>query len=271
MGSQNVELCREIYQKLLSSYVEYFELHSAAVIDGNNKRIFNDEKLEAHHALIPLAKLPVNATGEEDNIYSLILERFMLTFAPVSKYEKKTVVLDVNGNLFTVEGRKVLDEGWKKYRKFTKKKEEENEDDFQNLDGVDFKNLTFTGAKTEEKMTKPPKHFNEASILSFMENPKDEEKEAKRVGLGTPATRHTFIPKLLKAKYIEVKNGNILITKNGERVLYLLESSLLKNLTDVGETTRWEEQLQENPAAFEKSIREFISSAVSPVAKEGRI
>lgn len=271
MGSQNVELCREIYQKLLSSYVEYFELHSTAVIDGNNKRIFNDEKLEAHHALIPLAKLPVNATGDEDNIYSLILERFMLAFASASKYEKKTVVLDVNGSLFTVEGRKVLDEGWKKYRKFTKKKEEENEDDFQNLDDVDFNNLTFTGAKIEEKMTKPPKHFNEASILSFMENPKDEEKEAKRVGLGTPATRHTFIPKLMKSKYIEVKNGNILITKNGEKVLYLLESSSLKNLTDVGETTRWEEQLQENPAVFEKSIREFISSAVSSAAKEGRV
>ena len=271
MGSQNVDLCREIYQKLLSSYVEYFELHSVAVIDGNNKRIFNDVKLEAHHAIIPLANLPVNATGEEDNIYSLILERFMLAFAPVSEYEKKTVVLDVNGNLFTVEGRKILNEGWKKYRKFTKKKEEEGEDDFQNLEDVDFNNLIFTGAEIEEKMTKPPKHFNEASILSFMENPKDGDEDTKRVGLGTPATRHTFIPKLMKSKYIEVNNGNILITKNGERVLSLLGSSSLKNLTDVGETTRWEEQLQENPAAFEKSIREFISRAVTPAAKEGRV
>ena len=53
------------------------------------------------------------------------------------------------------------------------------------------------------KNTKAPKYFNEASILAFMENPKSIETEGKLVGLGTAATRHTFIPKLLKSKYIE--------------------------------------------------------------------
>ena len=53
------------------------------------------------------------------------------------------------------------------------------------------------------KNTKAPKYFNEASILAFMENPKSIETEGKLIGLGTAATRHTFIPKLLKSKYIE--------------------------------------------------------------------
>ena len=88
MGSQNVQLCRDLYQKFMRISPEYFVLHPYFVIDEKDKRFFNDAKLEAHHAIIPLDKLPASATGDEENIYSLILERFMLAFAPGYKYEK---------------------------------------------------------------------------------------------------------------------------------------------------------------------------------------
>ena len=262
MGSQNVELCRTLYEKFITSYPEYFELHKAAKIDGKDIRIFNDSKLEAHHAIIPLEKLPVGATGDEENIYSLIFERFMLAFAPSQKYEKQTVKLKVRSFTFVIEGRNVTDQGWKKYQRFTKRFSEDSEEKMQNLDGTDWGNLTFTGAKAEEKFTKPPKYFNEASILAFMENPKNEDESVKFAGLGTPATRHTFIPKLLKSKYVEIKDKKILVTSTGEKVLNLLKKSGLSNLTDISETTRWENQLSENPAAFEKSIKDFIFKAI---------
>lgn len=262
MGSQNVDLCKNLYNDFISVYPEYFNLHSVSKIDGADKRIFNDAKLEAHHAIIPLRKLPANAIGEEENIYSLILERFMLAFAPAQKYEKQTVSLKVRDNLFVIEGRKLLDEGWKKYRCFTKKFKDDTEEKFQELDGIDWNNLIFKGASAEEKYTKPPKYFNEASILAFMENPKNEDESVKYSGLGTPATRHTFIPKLLKSKYIEIKDKKITATRTGEKVLSVLSQCGLRNLTDISETTRWENQLSEDPESFEKSIKEFISSAV---------
>lgn len=261
MGSKNVQLCFDLYQKFISFYPEYFELHSVYDIDESDKRIFNDAKLEAHHAIIPLEKLPSNATGEEENVYYLILERFMLAFAQGFEYEKQAVKLDVKGNQFLVEGRKILKEGWKKYRKFTRKFDSE-EEKYQDLQGINWQDLYFRKSEVEEKLTKPPKHFNEASILAFMENPKNEASDSKLTGLGTPATRHTFIPKLLKSKYIEIKNKNIVITEQGKTVLKLLKNSPLSNLTNIGETTRWEEELSTNPEQFLNSIKAYIRTAI---------
>ena len=264
MGSQNVQLCSDLYQKFLTQYLEYFVIHPFYKIDAENKRIFNDAKLEAHHAIIPLEKLPVGASGDEENIYNLILERFMLSFAPVHVYEKQSVKLGVGNYQFKVEGRKLLDEGWHKFRRFTRLLKDKNEDkeEVQILDFIDWNNLTLGSVKPVQKTTKPPKHFNEASILAFMENPKGESEDKKLVGIGTPATRHTFIPKLLRSKYIEIQNNNLVMTKNGEKLLNLVRETPLAALADVGETTRWEEKLAQNPAAFESEIKDFIRSSV---------
>ena len=264
MGSQNLQLCSDLYQKFMTQYLEYFVLHPFYKIDASNKRIFNDSKLEAHHAIIPLEKLPVGASGDEENIYNLILERFMLAFAPVHVYEKQTVMLGVGNYQFKVEGRKILDEGWQKFRRFTRllKEKDAGSEEVQFLDSIDWNNLTLGSVDSVQKTTKPPKHFNEASILAFMENPKGESEDKKLVGIGTPATRHTFIPKLLRSKYIEIQNNNLVITKNGEKLLHLVEETSLAALADVGETTRWEEKLAQNPAAFESEIKDYIRSSI---------
>lgn len=269
MGSQNVELCRDLYQNFLTQYLEYFVLHPFYKIEAENKRIFNDAQLEAHHAIIPLAKLPVGATGDEENIYNLILERFMLAFAPGHVYEKQFAKLTAGDFQFKIEGCKVLDEGWQKFRRFTRLLKEPDTEEIQVLDNIDWNNLTLSAAELVQKTTKPPKHFNEASILAFMENPKGESGDKKLAGLGTPATRHTFIPKLLRSKYIEVKNKNILITKNGEKLLKLVAETPLCALADVGETTRWEEKLAQNPIQFEEDIKSYVRKAVSGEAKHG--
>ena len=264
MGSQNVQLCSDLYQKFLTQYLEYFVLHPFYKIDASNKRIFNDSKLEAHHAIIPLEKMPVGASGDEENIYNLILERFMLAFAPVHVYEKQTVMLCVGNYQFKVEGRKILDEGWQKFRRFTRllKEKDEDKEEVQILDSIDWNNLTLGSVEPVQKTTKPPKHFNEASILAFMENPKGESEDKKLSGIGTPATRHTFVPKLLRSKYIEIQNNNLVITRNGEKLLNLVRETPLASLADVGETTRWEEKLAQNPAVFESEIRDFIRSSI---------
>ena len=264
MGSQNVQLCRDLYQKFLQDYLEYLVLSPFYKIDPADKRVFNDSKLEAHHAIIPLAKLPANATGEEQDIYNLILERFMLAFAPSYVYEKQSAKLGVGQYQFKVQGRKVLEEGWQKFRRFTRvlKENDADQEEIQVLDNIDWQNLTLAAVNSVQKTTKPPKHFNEASILAFMENPKGESGEKKLAGLGTPATRHTFIPKLRKSGYIEVKNKSLIITQTGEKLLELLKNTPLASLADIEETTRWEESLKRNPGQFEAQMKEFIKASV---------
>ena len=104
---------------------------------------------------------------------------------------------------------------------------------------------------------------NEASILAFMENPKSIETEGKLVGLGTAATRHTFIPKLLKSKYIEFNKKDIVITELGKAFLEGLTKSPAKLLADISQTTKWEEQLKDNPELFLENIKEYIRNSVS--------
>ncbi len=120
-----------------------------------------------------------------------------------------------------------------------------------------------SSVETVEKYTKAPKHFNEASILAFMENPKAEEDNVKLVGLGTAATRHTFIPKLLKSKYSELKKQGIVITELGKAFIEGIISSPIKNLANINETTKGEEQLEDNPEVFLEHIKDFIIKSVS--------
>lgn len=94
-----------------------------------------------------------------------------------------------------------------------------------------------------------------------MENPKNEDGK-KLIGLGTPATRHTFIPKLLKSKFIRFDGKNIQITEEGEKLLSVLSKTGFRDLADIEETTRWETRLSENPEAFLNEIKSFVVKGV---------
>ena len=275
MGSGNVELCRNVFDTLCSSYPKYRQLASSEDFSVSNKRCFNDRKLEAHHALIPLKALPENANEKQMNVYTLILERFMTAFLPESKYIQQVYILEAEGKTFRISGRKTTEPGWKKFSdilsdRHVSVQNEETENESQSLDGIDWNSLALSEIETKEKWTKPPKYFNEASILSFMENPKQDrhvpvqyEANEKLAGLGTPATRHTFIPKLTANGYIEVQKKNFICTKLGDTLLESLRNSSLKQVADISATTQWEKELIENPEIFEKKMKEFVRQAVS--------
>lgn len=261
MGSGNVELCEKIARELSVPYKDEMDF------SNGNKRCFNDKKLEAHHALIPLKALPDSATDEERYIYSLILDRFCVAFLPPCVYEKQTYIISIEKNRFRITGKKILEKGWKKNSgQKSLEDDEEQEEELQLLDNFDWNNLLLKDVETKEKWTKPPAYYNEASILSFAENPKnlDEEKnEKKLVGLGTPATRHTFIPKLKKYGYIIDKSKKFSVTPLGETLLKAVRSSPIKSLADISETTGWEERLDEDPGKFLSDIKTFVKESVS--------
>ena len=263
MGKDNINLCKVTSSMLLSTYKCYIEVFENGNYTSSNKRVFDDSKLEVHHAIIPLEVLPKTASADEKKIYCLILERFFLAFCPAHVYEKQTVFLDVNGSKFKIIGRKIIDNGWKTFVTINTHEEKENVLDSQVLSEIDWNNLNLNTITIVPKNTKAPKFFNEASILAFMENPKSIETEGKLVGLGTAATRHTFIPKLLKSKYIEFNKKDIVITELGKAFLEGLTKSPAKLLADISQTTKWEEQLKDNPELFLENIKEYIRNSVS--------
>lgn len=260
MGEQNVQLCIDVFERLVSYEPELRTLLSSSYITIQNKRVFNDAKLEAHHALIPLDVIPESATSQEKNVYNLIKERFTNAFLEESVSNISTFTVNVNDNLFVIKASEIIKAGWKQYVKTNK--EQSAEEEFQNIKNFDWNKVILSDLKLLEKYTKPKKYFTEASILAFMENPKDEDAEQKLVGLGTAATRHTYIPKLTKIGYIKIDKKNILITAQGKYLLQALQNSSLKNLTDISETTNWEKQLDQEPELFLDNIKTFIRNTV---------
>ncbi len=289
MGSGNVELCQKVADKLTAkdAFLEK-AVRPQMDISLENKRCFNDAKLEAHHALIPLKPLPESASEEQRNVYKLIFERFFTAFLPPCEYEKQTFILETetDGNKFRVNGKKILKRGWKYFNTENNSRLEEGEiadsdgkPEEQDLSNIDWNDLVLSEVETKEKWTKAPPFFNEASVLAFMENPKAGSEPTrvgsfknlnqptadgrKLVGLGTPATRHTFIPKLLKNGYIEIDKKNIAVTELGETLLMAVRLSAINSLADISATTDWEERLDDNPAKFLDDIKAFVKDSVS--------
>lgn len=270
MGSGNVELCRKIFEQFSKNDSDFASAEKISDISIANKRCFNDAKLEAHHALIPLKELPTAANDNERNVYNLIKNRFKIAFCSSYIYNKQTVVLAVNNHNYKVTGNQALDYGWKQFvSSETFRSEDESEEISQPLENIDLNNLLCTGIETKEKFTKPPKYYNEASILTFMENPKsiDENVPGKLVGLGTQATRHTFIPELIDNGYIMINKKNIMVTSLGRIVINAVRNSSIKTLSNIEETTNWETNLENEPEDFENDIKTFVSRSVREAFK----
>ena len=275
MGDENVSLVKGIYDKLVSAYEGVLgfqeEVNGAdpSLISSGNKRLFNSAELQDHHALIPLAPLPKECSGNEACIYYLVRERFFTILKPPYVYNSIKIAADVFSDnkrfKFKGTGIEVLQTGWKTAHNA----DEDEEEPMENYTGIE-KDKTYPVSSVEigEKKTEPKKHYTFASLLQLMENPRNE--NGKRLtGLGTPATRGAILQKLVDRKYVSQKGKNILIADDGK---FLIENILKNNdlaaFISIPETTRWEEQLHEDTAAFLEGIKEFVRRAVTQTNME---
>ena len=261
MGDDNVNLVQTIHKKLNAEYRNtawkvLIEGADNSLISPENKRVFNSDKLQDHHALIPLAPLPSSHSEEEYNIYSLVVERFFTVFKSPYIYNSINIDVDISGYLFRGNGVEVLDNGWK-----TEK--EEDEEETENFSGI-AEGMTFpvSSIMPEQKFTEPKKHYTFATILQLMENPRSEE-NSRLSGLGTPATRGNILQKLLDRKYLALKGKSLLITEDGSFLIdNLRKNPDLANFISIPETTRWEEVLHQNTDLFLDEVKGFVQTTI---------
>ena len=263
MGDENVSLVKGIYDKLISAYKgtgfeEDMLEADPSLISSDNKRLFNSAELQDHHALIPLAPLPKERSGEEENVYLLVFERFFAILKPPYIYNSVSVSVDISGRQFMGSGVEVLQTGWK-----TSHNAGEDEDEAENYAGLEKgREYPVSSINVNEKKTEPKKHYTFASLLQLMENPRSDEGR-RLTGLGTPATRGAILQKLVDRKYASLKGKNILISDDGKFLIEnILKNDGLAAFISVPETTRWEEQLHDNTSAFLDGIKDFVRNAV---------
>jgi DNA topoisomerase-3 len=239
----------------------------------NLKRVVNDAKVADHHAIIP-TKIDAEADYFEDDerkIYDLVVRRFLAIFHPDAVWAKTKVETTVEGHVFRTAGRVLVSAGWRavygKEGLEDKAGDEDAGDDRQQLP------LLVEGEAAEarevlaiEKATKPPKRYNEASLLGAMETAgKDiddvELREAmKESGIGTPATRASIIERLLRVGYIRREGKQLRAEDKGIEVIELLDGH---PITSAELTGSWEarlahiEQATDQRTDFMRDIADF--------------
>lgn len=219
-----------------------------------SKRIFDDAKLTDHHAIIPTGKKAANLslTADERRLYEMVAKRLAAVFYPNYEYDALRVITACGQDRFLSTGQTVTQEGWKAVyagdqasgaRRGGKKKEDEQP--LPDLHPGDER--VCRDAKVAQDQTKPPKEYNDASILLDMEHAgrqiEDEElrEQMKDCALGTPATRAAIIERLISVGYVSRKGKNLTATEKG---IHLIEA-VPPEIASPETTGRWERALAE--------------------------
>lgn len=218
-----------------------------------SKAFVDDSKVSDHHAIIPTEGY-VNFsafTDKERKIYDLVVKRFLAVLFPAFEYEQLTLWAKIGEEYFAARGKTIISLGWKEVYE-NRFEEEEAADELKEqilprIEKGDTLNMRLIVQTSGQ--TKPPARFNEATLLSAMENPtKYMETRDKKLadtlkstgGLGTVATRADIIDKLFNSFLIEKRGKDIHITSKGRQLLDLVP----EELKSPSLTAEWEQKLE---------------------------
>jgi DNA topoisomerase-3 len=244
-------------------------------------RVINDAKVDDHHAIIPtdIDHEVEHFTPDERRIFDLVARRFLAVFHPPARYARTTVITVVEEERFRTRGKVTLEAGWRGVYGVEADSEKRSEDDESEGGEIPAlqqgQQVRCVEATFEDKMTRPPPRYTEATLLSAMETAgklidDDELREAmKDSGLGTPATRAETIETLIRREYIERVGKDLQATPKGLQVVTMLEEHKLTSPEMTGE---WEHRLAQiehgegDRKAFMEGIAAFAKETVDQIA-----
>ncbi|HGE5780268.1 TPA: DNA topoisomerase III [Bacillus pseudomycoides] len=241
----------------------------------STKAFVDDSKVSDHHAIIPTESY-VNFsafTDKERKIYDLVVKRFLAVLFPAFEYEQLTLRTKIGDETFVARGKTILHSGWKEVYENRFEDDDAVEDLKEQIlpriekgDTLSVKLIAQTSGQT-----KPSARFNEATLLSAMENPtKYMDTQNKQLadtlkstgGLGTVATRADIIDKLFNSFLIEKRGKDIHITSKGRQLLDLVPEELKSPTL----TAEWEQKLE--AIAKGKLKKEIFISEMKNYTKE---
>ncbi len=269
----------------------------------SHSRIVNDKEVGDHHAIIPTGRKPEleRLNAAERQIFDLAARRFIAVFFPDAVFATtliETVVLD---HRFVTRGRVRLEAGWQEVeppasqpRRPAQAAPRPQDDDDEDEDSPSGKPsrrppkepeqelpnarrgeaAEVLASRVHEGLTKPPRRFNESTLLGAMERAGNdlEEDELRRAmkesGLGTPATRASIIETLLKRDYIE-RSGKNLVPKPRGRTL--IGAMPVEDLKSAALTGTWEARMSQvadgrlSRADFMSEARKFTALIVPQI------
>lgn len=291
VNEQNIEGMHKALHMLKSTaYRELAEQGKPALVHAGNKSVCNPSKVEDHHAILPTLRRAGALGKEEQQIYDLIVRRFLSHFYPPAEYKQHTVWTEVESEMFKTNVKELLSLGWKVCmpnddsgaKSSGRGKKQEDEEEAEELVSEPFAvdpsaPVICTAAEAKEKATQPPKAYTEGTLLKAMESAgkqleNEELREVmKEAGLGTPATRAATIERLKKVGYITMQGKRITVTQKGRTAIELIRHAGVELLTSPEMTGQWERrlhQISKGEAAREKfmdNVKRFTISIIEKV------
>ncbi|MGZ0085686.1 DNA topoisomerase III [Caldibacillus thermoamylovorans] len=223
-------------------------------------RVFQDDKVTDHHAIIPtderldLGKL----SADERKLYDMIARRFLALFYPPYEYETTTATFEIGGETFVARETAVVNAGFQAV--LGKEETDVKPTRFHLSEG---QTLAPVQLELEQSFTEPPSRYSEADLLAQME----------KYGLGTPATRADIIERLVETEVVERKDGRFYPTKKGKQLIELVHEELKSPEL----TARWERELEAiargkgNPKQFLAHIRRQTEQLVAEIKQSERV
>lgn len=294
-------LSNDIYPKVpkILEGLKHFSRYTSALLEKpikKSKKVFDDKKVTDHHAIIPTGIQPSGITPDEQKIYFSIAKRFISVFYPDCTVSNTTVLGEVEEVGFKATGKQIIEPGWRvvyeedqQEQKLKKdeqlKKPLENREDEDGASESDAEEDTLMPAfekgesgphvpEIQEKETRPPKYFTEATLLRAMETAgktvEDEELRdlLKDNGIGRPSTRANIIETLFRRQYIVKKKKNLHATVTGIGLIDTIQSDLLKSAELTGQ---WEHKLRQiergeyDVSQFKKELVEMVVNLTNDV------
>lgn len=264
-------------ERLIASKGGYFDDVIDQILANPIKKqnhFVNNKKVSDHHAIIPTEQ-PVMLGAFSDSefkIYDLVLKRFLAVLLPPYIYKKTTIKAKVNQETFTTSGKIEIQSGWQQIYNHN------NNEQFEQVLPLMKENDQYVVSEIKKTcgQTMPPAYFNEATLLSAMENPvhytnnKSKQLNSTLIntgGLGTVATRADIIDKLFNTFLIEKRNNEIHVTNKGKQLLQLVP----QDLKEPELTAKWELQLakiakkQQKPDQFINEIRQYTKKIINEI------
>lgn len=243
--------------------------------------VFNNKKVEEHHAIIPSAscKISKQLEGNEALIFELIARRYISFFMPDFEFLQVNINADINGELFTASGRQVLNEGWKAIENDIQDKDDEKDNDEENNSAPlpetsEGENGSCNNINLLEKKTKAPARFIEATLLKAMNevyryvlNAEIKKILKETDGIGTAATQAGIIKEIIDGGMLIKKGKNLISSTAARNLIHALpENITLPDLTAIWETyfrkvKASEMSIDEVINYIQDTIRDIIASA----------
>lgn len=238
----------------------------------------NDSKITDHYAITPTGQGYENYDKLPElhkKVYKVIVKRFLAIFYPPAEFNKISVTINIENEVFNTSGKVCVKQGYLEILK-PKNVENKNENDVgadsisaqpetnvisdqtqeteNNLDILNTlkknEKIEVVNFETKDSETSPPTRYNSGSIILAMENAgkliEDEalREQIKGAGIGTSATRAEIIKKLEKIKYIEINAKTQIITPtNYGEIIYQVVANSMPDMLNPKLTASWEKGL----------------------------